>query len=107
MLYPLTDRRSELNTFIKITIFQTVFQTFALYAYPVSGFCAKTRINRTQICQNKLLRMAMRLPWHYSKRRLHNVCNVEYILNRIHFITKPNVELVVIILVRTTSRNYA
>ena len=88
MLYPvIINRKSELTTYNKITIVKTVFQAIALYACPVWGFCAKTHINRIQICQNKLLKMVMRLPWHYSTRRLHNLCNVEYILNRIHFIT--------------------
>ena len=56
---------------IKISVC-IVLQVIALYACPE---------------QNKLLKIVMRLPWHYSIRRLHNLCNVEYIFNHIHFIT--------------------
>ena len=50
---PLINRKSELNTYNNITIIKTVFQAITLYACSVWGSCAKTHINRIQICQNK------------------------------------------------------
>lgn len=85
MLYPVINRKSNLNIENKITIVKTIFQAIALYACPAWGTCAATHVKKIQICQNKL-RMVMNLPWHYSTQRLHRLCNVEYINVRIQTI---------------------
>lgn len=83
LLYPIINRKSELNFSNKITILKTVFQSIALYACPVWGTCAKTHIGKIQICQNKILKMMLKLPWHFSTKRLHEISDVDFIRNRI------------------------
>lgn len=87
MMYPLVNRKSTLSTYNKITLVKSIFQPIILYACPVWGTCAKSHILKIQICQNKLLRMVMNLPWDYSTRRLHMICDIDFILNRIQIIT--------------------
>lgn len=73
----------------KILIVKLVFQAIILYGCPVWGNCAKTHLKRLQVSQNKILKMALNLPWHFSTNMLHTISNVntvtfciERIINR-------------------------
>lgn len=87
LLYPLINRKSELNIENKITILKSIFQPIALYACPVWGICAKSHIKKIQVCQNKLLKLMLNLPWHFSTRSLHDLSHVDFINNRITHIS--------------------
>lgn len=87
IVYPLINRKSKLCTSNKIILVKSIFQSILLYACPTWGICSKTHIKKLQICQNKLLKMIMNLPWHYSTSRLHSLCNVDFINDRIRKIT--------------------
>lgn len=77
ILYPLINRNSNLNIDNKMLIVKVIFQAIILYGCPVWGNCAKTHIKRLQIAQNKLLKMVLRLPWHFSTIRLHSISNTK------------------------------
>lgn len=83
LLYPIINRKSELSISNKITILKTIFQSIAIYACPVWGTCASSHIKKIQICQNKILKMMLKLPWHFSTERLHNLSDVQLIKTRI------------------------
>lgn len=83
LLYPLINRKSELNFENKICIYKSIFQPIALYACPVWGTCAKTHIKKIQVCQNKVLKLMLNLPWHFSTRRLHELSRTELIKTNI------------------------
>lgn len=79
LLYPPINRNSDLSTDNKIQLCKHIFQSIILYASPVWGACAKFYIKTLQICQNKLLRMMLKLPWDYSTNILHKLSNVKLI----------------------------
>lgn len=87
ILYPLINRNSLLNNPNKILIVKAIFQAIILYGCPVWGSCAKTHIKRLQIAQNKILKMALKLPWHFSTSKLHLDNNVKTVPQAIEILT--------------------
>lgn len=85
LLYPLINRNSNLSFANKILLYKTIFQAILLYACPVWGHCAKSHIKTLQICQNKLLRLMLKLPWYFSTERLHLLSDVQYISQKITY----------------------
>lgn len=83
ILYPLINRKSLLNNDNKLIIFKVIFQSIMLYGSPVWGQCAKTHIKKLQIAQNKVLKLMLKLPWHFSTSELHNLTDVDYVSDRI------------------------
>ena len=83
MLYPFINRKSLLSTNNKTIMYKVIFQAILLYGCQVWGDCAKCHIKKLQICQNKILKMMLKLPWHYSTLDLHNKANVELVYFRI------------------------
>lgn len=88
MLYPLIKRGSYLSYENKIILAKVVFQSLFLYACPVWGVCAASHIKKLQICQNKLLKMMLNLPWYFSTRILHSNNNIKLIRDRIDTVTE-------------------
>ena len=87
LLYPLINRKSFLSTENKIILVKVIFQSIILYACPVWEGIAKTHIKKLQICQNKLLKLCLKLPWFYSTKKLHEISKTDYIENKILKIT--------------------
>lgn len=87
ILYPLINRNSLLSNENKLLIIKIIFQSIILYGCPIWGSCAKTHVKKLQISQNKLLKMALKLPWHFSTDRLHNISNTKLVQNCIQCIT--------------------
>lgn len=87
ILYPLINRKSDLNRENKLIIMKVVFQALMLYACPVWGSCAKTHIQTLQVAQNKLLKMMLNHPWYYSTAILHTEANISFVNDRIDIIT--------------------
>lgn len=84
LLYPLINRNSKLSIANKILLYKAVFQSILLYACPVWGQCANTHIKSLQICQNKVLKMMLKLPWDYSTSRLHKLADIKIISDKIN-----------------------
>lgn len=75
MLYPLINRNSNLSKENKLVIYNSIFLSIILYACPAWGITAKSHIKKLQVCQNKVLKMMLGLPWDFSTRRLHIEAN--------------------------------
>lgn len=84
VLYPFINRKSSLSMHNKMLIFKTIFQAILVYGAPAWFDCAKSHIKKLQICQNKILKMILRLPWHYSTNRLHDMGNVNTIIHLVN-----------------------
>lgn len=87
ILYPLINRKSKLSNYNKIIIMKVIFQSIILYGCPVWGTCAMSHLKKLQVCQNKLLKMILNLPWHYSTYLLHQESNTSKIVEKIENIT--------------------
>ena len=87
LLYHLIKIKAELNRENKLILVKVIFQAILLYACPAWGLCAKTRLNKLQVCQNKLLKMFLQLSWHYSTTILHEKAKVSLIKDRIESLT--------------------
>ena len=92
MLYPLINRRSLLSVDNKLILVKVIFQSIMLFACPAWGDCAAMHLKKLQIMQNKILKMALDLPWYYSTKRLHERANVSEIQNRIQMLNENFVQ---------------
>ncbi len=81
IFYPFTSRKAKLFKKTKILLFKVVFQAIMRYGAPVWQSCAATHKNKLQIQQNKILKMAMDLPFHFSTVKLHQITKVKKIAN--------------------------
>lgn len=77
IFYPFISRKSKLFKKTKIILFKVVFQAIMRYAAPVWQRCATTHKNKLQTQQNKILKMAMDLPFHFSTVKLHKITMVQ------------------------------
>lgn len=84
LMYPIINRKSILSIENKIIIVKVIFQAIILYACPAWESTAKTHIKKLQICQNKLLKMCLKLPWFYSTKKLHEKSHVDLIVTKIN-----------------------
>ena len=87
LLYPLINRKSELNRENKLILVKVIFQAILLYVCPAWGSWAKTHFKKLQVCQNKLFKMCLQLPWHYSTTILHEKAKVSLNKDRIESLT--------------------
>ena len=88
ILYPLINRKSELNIDNKKLIIKSIFHPIMFYCCPVWFTSAKCHLSKLQVSQNKLLKMIFKLPWHYSTHRLHNLAGFELIHDKIERLTQ-------------------
>lgn len=84
-LYPLINRKSKLSISNKIIIFKTIFNPILMYGSPVWGRCAQTHIKKLQICQNKLLKLIMNLPYYTNTKYLHIKAGVQKVQQKIQY----------------------
>lgn len=83
ILYPLINRKSELNTANKLLLYKSVLRSILLYACPVWNNCADCHIKKLQIIQNKCLKIIFKLPYHFSTRELHKIANIPLVADQI------------------------
>lgn len=87
IMYPLINKKSELNIQNKKLIMKAIFHPVLFYCAPVWSTSAKCHLAKLQVAQNKLLKMIFRLPWHYSTRRLHALANFELVKDKVERLT--------------------
>ena len=87
MMYPIINRRSEMNITNKKMIIKSIFHPIMFYCAPVWSTSAKCHLKKLQVVQNKLLKLIYNLPWHYSTQRLHTLANVDLIYDRVNSLT--------------------
>lgn len=71
-LYALINRRSKLDPLRKIRLYKAVIRPTMTYASSVWGYAAHSHVQKLQVVQNKVLRMAFDAPWFVSNATLHN-----------------------------------
>lgn len=76
-LYPFINRNSRLSLENKMYLFRSIFQSTIFYGAPVWADIAKAHIYKIQVVQNKILKMILNLPWHYSTTILHDLAGIE------------------------------
>lgn len=87
IMYPLINRKSDLNINNKKLIFKAIFQPIIYYCAPVWSSTANCHVKKLQIAQNKILKLILRLPWHYSTRGLHTLAGIDFVHVKIHKLT--------------------
>lgn len=87
ILFPLINRNSLLSNDNKMLIVRVIFQAIIFYGCPIWGSCAESHLKRLQIAQNKLLKMVLKLPWHFSTSRLHIISDTKTVSQGIEQIT--------------------
>jgi len=88
ILYSLINRRSKLNVRNKLLVFKSIFRPIMLYGAPVWGNCAATHRKKLQVTQNKLLKIILKKPFHFSTAKLHDEANVEPVNKVIDVLTR-------------------
>lgn len=83
LMYSFLNRKSTLSPDNKLIIFKAIFMSILYYAAPVWNDVATCHVKKLQISQNKLLKMIYNLPRHYSTQRLHFICGIEMVNDRI------------------------
>ncbi len=85
ILRPIINRHSTLKVHSALIIYKAILRPLLTYACPVWCNAAPTTINKIQIFQNKVLRIAVNAPWFISNANLHKDLAIEPVLT---YITK-------------------
>lgn len=71
MLYPIINRKSPLKIEFSKLIYLTILRPVLTYGCVIWGTATKTHINKTQIFQNKVLRLIVDAPWFVRNNQIH------------------------------------
>lgn len=70
-LYPVVNKKSPLKLKCTLLIYKSILRPIFTYACSVWGASSKTQINKLQVLQNKVLRMAVHAPWFIRNSQIH------------------------------------
>lgn len=87
VLYPFINRNSFLNISNKKLILKSIFHAVIFYAAPVWVTSAKCHLGKLQVVQNKLLKLIYNLPRLYSTSRLHQLAELDLVVDRLSKLT--------------------
>ena len=88
-LFPLINRRSSLKPACTLLVYKTIIRPLITYACPVWGMSISSRkLNRIQILQNKILRIAVNCPWYVRNKHLHEEFGLDNIETFLRKLTK-------------------
>ena len=79
LLYPLLNRRSSLDSKIKINIYKLYLRPILLYASSVFIDSPPSILKAIQIKQNKILKSMLGLPWYTRTSIIHCIANISLI----------------------------
>lgn len=79
ILYSLFNRKSRLNINNKILLYKAALRPIFTYALPAIPTIASSHIKKLQICQNKLIKTAMNVPWFTRTATIHQDNKIEMI----------------------------
>ena len=82
ILYPILNRRSTLDPIIKINIYKLFLRSVLIYASSVFLDSPVSVLRPLQTKQNKILKCILGLPWFTRTTVVHNISNVNYILDQ-------------------------
>lgn len=79
-LYSMINRKSTLKPTCSILIYKTILRPLIMYACPVWGpSLSKSKLNKIQIFQNKILRIAVNSPWYIRNEHIHEELGIDNI----------------------------
>lgn len=71
-LYPIINRRSHLKTKCTLMFYKALIRPIITYASPVWGLSiSKSKRDKIQVLQNKVLRLAVNAPWFVRNTQIH------------------------------------
>jgi endonuclease/exonuclease/phosphatase (EEP) superfamily protein YafD len=71
-LYPLINRKSKLKIPCATLLYKSILRPLIMYACPVWGLSlSQSKMNKIQIFQNKVLRVAVNAPWFVRNSQIH------------------------------------
>lgn len=76
MLYPLINRRSQLDTNSKLLLYKTVFMPSMTYGFPAWHDCAATHKKKLQVKQNRILKMMLNLDPFHPTDEVHRIAKI-------------------------------
>ncbi|GJQ86894.1 hypothetical protein Trydic_g19557 [Trypoxylus dichotomus] len=80
-LNPLLIVLGKLDPSRKIRIYKAVLRLIVTYASAVWATAATTHMNKLQVFQNQILRMALNVPWFARNTTLHEDTEVEPLID--------------------------
>lgn len=87
-LYPFINRKSCLSLSNKMLILKTIFHSALFYGAPLWATSAQCHLQKLQVAQNKVLKLIYDLPFFFSTKRLHDLANVELVVDRLERLTQ-------------------
>lgn len=78
-LYHLINRNTPLKLECVLLLYKSLLRSLLTYACPVWCATSKTNINKLQVFQNKLLRIAVNAPWFVRNEQIHMELQTETI----------------------------
>lgn len=80
LLFPVLNRKSSLKSKYGILIYKTILRPLVMYACPVWGLSiSKSKRNKIQVFQNKILRLATNSAWFVRNKQIHKEFGVDSI----------------------------
>lgn len=72
LMFPIINRKSSLKPECTLLIYKSILRPILTYACPVWGVViSKSKLERLQVFQNKILRIAVNSPWFIRNNQLH------------------------------------
>lgn len=96
-LKPIINRKSSLSPENTVLLYKSILRPLLLYACPIWCHSAASHINKIQVFQNRILRIATKAPWFVRNSTLHSDFNLksikEQIIHTSHnfFLHLPNI----------------
>jgi hypothetical protein len=69
--------RILLNTFNKILLYKQILRPMLIYGFP--AFNKMTQFAKLQVAQNKVIKLALNVPWRTSTKQIHATAKMEKI----------------------------
>ena len=90
--YWLIDRRSNLSTQNKITLYKTVIKPVWTYGIQLWGTASNSYIEILQRFQSKTLRSLLNAPWYVTNETIHRDLKSRYLQSKMKY-TSPEADI--------------
>jgi hypothetical protein len=84
MLYPLLNKKSQFNTCNKLMLYKQIIRPAFCYGSPILVNAAKTHVQKLQVIQNKIIKMALNVPWYTRTEEIHSITDIKTINTYLH-----------------------
>lgn len=87
-LYPIINKKSALKASCTTLLYKSLIRPLLMYGCTVWGNASKTNLNKIQILQNKVLRIAVDAPWFITNEQLHRELGILTVREHIKKLTQ-------------------